>query len=82
MLWVGTGADAGASPQVVFSLAFLGTVKPAVCRQVSAFRAVCTARGRIWPWWFCRRERRKQTKSTDGNPQAEGDILVIYLKCC
>lgn len=57
-----------------------GTFNPT--RPVLLPGAVCAARGRIGPRYFYKREKSKQTKSTDGNPQMEGDILVIYLKSC
>lgn len=57
-----------------------GTFNPT--RPVLLPVAVCVARGGIGPRYFYKREKSKQTKSTDGNPQMEGDILVIYLKSC
>lgn len=44
--------------------------------------AACAARGRTGPWYFYKREKSKQINKTDGNPQMEGDTLVIYLKSC
>lgn len=41
---------------------------------------VCVCR--TGPRYFYKRGKRKQTKSTDGTPQMEGDIMVIYLKSC